>query len=214
MNTTTRATPDHMTGAELQTLREAAGLSRDVLAGLANVQARTVKHWETRTGAAVPADVAAIVHQAAAWVLQASREGLRAAMLQAHGGPMAAGVAGALAGIFPARDDAPEVVLIRYRETDHMHAQDRAHGLRADVHGAMVARLVLDLQSNGLRPRVVWFDPESFSAWSNSAERAHVVGENSGDTPRSRAAWAAHAIAAQAIPHPADQPPAGHTPGA
>lgn len=210
MNTNTRTTPDHMTGAELQTLREAAGLSREALAELAQVQPRTVKHWETRTGAAVPADVAAMVRQVAAEVLQASREGLRAAMLQTHGGPMAAGVAGALAGIFPARDDAPEVVLIRYRETDHMHADDRAHGLRADVQGAIVARLVLDLQDHGLRPRVVWFDPESFAHWVQV-----VQGLPPGhDTPDARAAWAGHAIAAQAIPHPADQPPAGHTPGA
>lgn len=210
MTTPTQATPDHMTGAELQTLREAAGLSRDVLAELAQVQARTVKHWETRAGAAVPADVAAIVRQAAAWVLQASREGLRAALLQAHGGPMAAGVAGAMAGIFPPPDDAPEVVLIRYRETDHMHTQDRAQGLRADVHGAMVARLVLDLQAHGMRPRVVWFDPESFAHWVQV-----VQGLPPGhDTPAARAAWAGHAIDAQAIPHPADQPPAGHTPGA
>lgn len=207
MNTNTRATPDHMTGAELQTLREAAGLSRDVLAGLANVQARTVKHWETRTGAAVPADVAAMVRQVAAEVLQASREALRAALLQVHGGPMAAGVAGALAGIFPARDDAPEVVLIRYRETDHMHADDRAHGLRADVQGAIVARLVLDLQAHGMRPRVVWFDPEAYGRWL-----AQEVDKPDGAA--ARAAWAAQAIDAQAIPHPADQPPAGHTPGA
>ena len=183
-------THDHMTGAELQTLREAAGLSRDVLAGLANVQARTVKHWETRTGAAVPADVAAIVRQAADWVRKAAAD----AFFMELGRP-----------------EAPEdVVLIRYRETDHLHAQDRAQGLRADVHGAMVARLVLDLQHNGLRPRVVWFDPESFAHWVQV-----VQGLPPGhDTPAARAAWAAQAIAAQAIPHPADQPPAGHTPGA
>lgn len=208
--TNTRPTPDHMTGAELQTLREAAGLSREALAELAQVQPRTVKHWETRAGAAVPADVAAIVQAAAAWVLQASREGLRAAMLQAHGGPMAAGVAGALAGIFQVRDDAPEVVLVRYRDTDHLHAQDRAQGLRADVQGAMVARLVLDLQAHGMRPRVVWFDPEAFAHWV-----ADVQGLPAGhDTPAARAAWAAQAIEAQARPHAADQPPAGHTPGA
>lgn len=207
MNTTTRATPDHMTGAELQTLREAAGLSRDVLAGLANVQARTVKHWETRTGAAVPADVADIVRQAAAWVAQASREGLRAALLQAHGGPMAAGVAGAMAGIFPPPDDAPEVVLVRYRDTAHMHAQDRAQGLRSDVHGAMVARLVLDLQAHGMRPRVVWFDPDAYSRWlTQEVDKPDGAG--------ARAAWAAQAIEAQAWPHAADQPPARHTPGA
>lgn len=207
-------TPDHITGAELQTLREAAGLTREVLAGLANVQARTVKHWETRTGAAVPADVAAIVQAAASWVMQTAREGLRAAMLQAHGGPMAASMAEAMASAFGPKDDGPEVVLIRYRETDHLRTQDQAHGLRADVHGAMVARLVLDLQANGLRPRVVWFDPEDFSSWSKSAERSHVVGENSGDTHQARAAWAAQAIERQAIPHPGDQPPPGHTPGA
>ena len=65
-----------ITGAELQTLREAAGLSRDALAELAQVQARTVKHWETRTGAAVPADVAAIVTRLSGWVLHTAREGL------------------------------------------------------------------------------------------------------------------------------------------
>lgn len=202
-----------LTGAELQTLREAAGLSRDALAGLANVQARTVKHWETRTGSAVPADVAAIARQAADWVLQAAREGLRAVMLQTHGGPMAAGVASALPsamanGAAP-RHDAPEVVLIRYREADHLHARERAQGLRADVHGAMVARLALDLRANGLRPRVVWFDPDRFAHWARE-----VQGLPPGhDTPDARAAWAAHAIDSQAIPHASDQPPPGHTPG-
>lgn len=182
-------TPDHMTGAELQTLREAAGLSREALAELAQVQARTAKHWETRTGAAVPADVAAIVTRLAGWVLHAARQGLQAALENAPRGP--------------------EVVLIRYRETDHMHAQDRAHGLRADVHGAMVARLVLDLAAHGLRARVVWFDAEAYSAWAVDMG-IHLTP----DTPADRAAWAAQAIDAQAIPHPADQPPAGHTPGA
>lgn len=185
-------TPDHITGAELQTLREAAGLTREVLAGLANVQARTIKHWETRTGAAVPADVAAIVQASAIWVMQAAREGLRAALREWEDGEPA------------------EVVLIRYRETDHMHTQDRAQGLRADVHGAMVARLVLDLMANGLHPRVAWFDREDFAHWVT-----YVQGLPIGhDTPAARAAWAAQAIERQAIPHPGDQPPPSHTPGA
>jgi transcriptional regulator with XRE-family HTH domain len=205
-------TPDHMTGAELQTLREACGLTREALAELAQVQARTVKHWETRVGSAVPADVAAIVRQAVAWVLQASREGLRAAELQICG-PLKRTGDGLVA--LPPQHDAPDVVLIRYRESGHMHDSDaltKSPGARADVHGAMVARLVLDLQANGLRPRVVWFDPEAFNTWRNSGARAHVVGENSGDTPATRAAWAAQAIEAQARPHAGDQPPAGHTP--
>lgn len=179
-----------MTGAELQTLREAAGLSREVLAGLADVQARTVKHWETRGGAAVPADVAAIVTRLAGWVLHTAREGLRQVQQAPHK---------------PA-----EVVLVRYRETDHMHPQDVAGGARADVHGAMVARLVLDLATEGHRARVVWFDPEDFARWV-----VDVQGLPPGhDNPAARAAWAAQAIEAQARPHPADQPPAGHTPGA
>lgn len=182
--------PNPMTGAELQTLREAAGLTRDVLAGLANVQPRTVKHWETRTISAAPADVAAIVRQASTWVHQAAREGLRAAMLQTHGGPMAASMASAMNGILPARDDAPEVVLIRYRETDHIHPRDRAQGLRADIHGAMVARLMLDLQANGLRPRVIWFDPAAYTQWATQTQ-----GLPPGhDTPDARATWAASAI--------------------
>lgn len=206
-STNTRTTPDHMTGAELQTLREAAGLSREALAELAQVQPRTVKHWETRAGAAVPADVAAIVQAAAAWVLQASREGLRAAELQACGPLQSQGRARVA---LPPQDDAPALALIRYRDTAHMHAQDRAQGLRADVHGAMVARLVLDLQAHGMRPRVVWFDPEAFAHWV-----ADVQGLPAGhDTPAARAAWAAQAIEAQARPHAADQPPAGHTPRA
>jgi len=50
---------DYMTGAELQTLREACGLSRDELGARCGVQGRSIKYWET--GAAksgVPADVA------------------------------------------------------------------------------------------------------------------------------------------------------------
>lgn len=185
MNTT--RTPDHMTGAELQTLREAAGLSREALADLAQVQPRTVKHWETRTGAAVPADVAAIVTRLAGWVLHAARQGLQATMENAPRGP--------------------EVVLLRYRDTADMHAKDRAQGLRADVHGAMVARLMLDLQAHGLHARVVWFDPEAYGRWlTQEVDKPDGAG--------ARAAWAAHAIEAQARPHAGDQPPAGHTPRA
>ena len=181
-------TNDTITGAQLQTLPEAAGLSRDALAELAQVQARTVKHWETRTGAAVPADVAAIVTRLSGWVLHTAREGLRQVQ-QAHHKPA-------------------EVVLLRYRESAHLHPQDVAQGLH-DVHGAMVARLVLDLAANGHRARVVWFDPEEFAHWVT-----HVQGLPPGhDTPDARATWAAQAIERQAIPHPGDQPPPGHNPG-
>lgn len=179
----TRNTPT--TGAELQTLREASGMTRDGLASLAGVEARTVKHWETRKGAAVPADVAQMMRSAARWVLQASAEALRTVQDAPHA--------------------VSEVVLIRYRETAHMHATDRAQGLMADVHGGMVCRLVLDLMAQGTACRVVWFDPESCAQW--------LQAEGKPDTPANRAAWAAGpALGVQAIPHPGDQPPAGYTP--
>lgn len=194
-----------MTGAELQTLREAAGLSREVLAGLADVQARTVKHWESRAGSAVPADVADIARNAAAWVLKTSSDALHDILQKAHGGPMSAAMASAMARIFPTAADAPQVVLLRYRETDHMMPQDREHG---HLHGAALARLALDLMANGVRPRLVWFDPEDFERWV-----VDVQGLPPGhDTPAAHAAWAAQAIEAQARPHAADQPPASHTP--
>jgi len=53
---------DYMTGAELQCLREACGLSRDELGARCGVQGRSIKFWETgasKTG--VPADVAELV---------------------------------------------------------------------------------------------------------------------------------------------------------
>lgn len=182
---------DHTTGAELQTLREAAGLTREALAELAHVEARTVKHWETRKGAAVPADVAAIVNDAARWVGTAARLALQQIATSDHK---------------PA-----EVVLIRYREAEHMHPADRARGLRPDIHGAMLARLVLDLAADGIRPRVVWFDPGAYLAWQ--LQNLPEAGGPLNDTPEARAAWASWTINADAIPHPGDQPPAGHTPG-
>lgn len=51
---------NHLTGAELQTLRENANMPREDLAELAGVQARTIKHWESGR-AGVPSDVADLV---------------------------------------------------------------------------------------------------------------------------------------------------------
>jgi transcriptional regulator with XRE-family HTH domain len=190
-------TPDQMTGAELQTLREACGLTREALAELAQVQARTVKHWETRTGAAVPADVAAIVRRWARWVLKTSALELARIRYCLHMTTQGEPKAG-------------DVVLIRYKSTSHLPMEDRQQDIGADAHGAMVARLMLDLECDGVPVRVVWFDPEKFSDWVTQAQGL----PHGHDTPAARAAWAAQAIEAQAIPHPADQPPSDHTPGA
>lgn len=58
---------EKMTGAELRTWRESAGLSREALAERVNVQPRTIKHWESGR-ADVPDDVASVVYDLAGWV--------------------------------------------------------------------------------------------------------------------------------------------------
>ena len=195
-----------MTGAELQTLREACGLTRERLGELCNVAARTVKHWETRAGAAVPADVAGLVLPMAQLVhvmAERNRQRLQA-ILQKEGTTVH------LLGEKTPRNidprDTPGPVLIRYHEAADMTQADRLAGLLPEVHGAIVTRVVLDLMGEGFTPRVVWFDPAAYTAW------ATLQGQGPDqDTPDTRGAWAAEAIKA-AIPHPGDQPPPAHTP--
>jgi len=189
------------TGAELQTLREICGLTREALAELAGVEPRTVKHWETRKGAAVPDDVADIVSRFTRWVLMEAAAGILRIHHDIH-----------MNTIEAHHPDGAEVVLIRYRDGYGLPAEWRAQGMRVDVHGAIVARMVLDLMGYGYRPRVVWFDPEAFHYWlqheARPATRDRTTIE---DSPTMRQEWAAQAIGRQAIPHPADQPPATHT---
>lgn len=198
--------PAHTTGAELQTLREAAGLSREALAELVGVQARTMKHWEHGRGG-VPADVASVAQHWAQWVRATAqrlelgaREWLRQFdPVQVHylAEPEPRTVAATPPG---------PLVLVRHQETAHMPHSDRQAGARADCHGAAVALVVQRLALNGLPARVVWFDPDAFTTW-RSAHQAD-------DTPASRAAWAqAAALPAQAIPPRGDQPPADFAPG-
>jgi DNA-binding transcriptional regulator YiaG len=192
-----------MTGAELQTLREASGLTREALASLAGVEARTVKHWETRKGTAVPADVGALAQATARWVRETAAEGVKQAVAALK--TQAPHLKYMPPLEYPMLGLSHEVVLIRYRETEHLAETDRAQGLRADVHGAMVARLVLDLLGEGFTPRVVWFDPEAFTEWRQA------ITPTLPDSHALRGAWAAEAIST-AIPHPGDQPPPPHTP--
>jgi hypothetical protein len=85
-------------------------------------------------------------------------------------------------------------VLIRYRETAHMHTTDRTKGLMADVHGGMVCRLSLDLMAQGVTARVVWFDPDHYAQWLST--------QGAADTPAIRGAWAALAVQIQSAPRP------------
>lgn len=177
--------PDPITGAELQTLREACCLTRDELGELAGVAARTIKHWESGR-AGVPADVAALVQRLDATIQQAADQGAHA-MAQAI----------ARQGTAPA-----EVVLIRYRSADDLAAYrpDMA-GQPASVHGAIVQRLAATLRATGRPVRIVWMDLDDYEAW----RAAHGLA----DLESTRAAWAADQVQHQAKAHRADQPPPG-----
>jgi transcriptional regulator with XRE-family HTH domain len=177
----------HTTGAELQTLRELCGLSRDTLAGLCGVQARTVKHWEGgRSG--VPDDVATMARTLARWVAAEAAEIVAQSLAEraSHGGP---------------------VVLLRYREAAHLPGE-RKNGasMPTEAHGAALARVVLALrqQNPDEPPRVVWFDPAPYFAWLEAAGFA----PGHGDTAAQRSRWARlQALPSQAIPPRGDQPP-------
>jgi transcriptional regulator with XRE-family HTH domain len=187
-------TQDNMTGAELQTLREACHMSRDDLAGLVGVQARTVKHWENgRSG--VPGDVAAVVRSIDQNATDMARHALGELLaMQAQAAP----------------GQVVDLVLLRYRSAADLH---RCHpslkGLPEGAQGCIVARIrqALAMAAPGsttapdvaVRVRVVWFNPDEFEAWRH----AHRLINDEG----ARSAWAAQALPAQALPHRGDQPP-------
>lgn len=176
--------PNHLTGAELQTLREACHLSRDELGALCGVAPRTVKHWESGR-AGVPADVADVVARLDATIQHASDQG--AAVIEQ---------AMAHQGTAPA-----DVVLMRYRTPEDLarYRPDMA-GAPAGAHGAIVARLRAQALALGVPlVRVVWMDPNAYETW-------HAA-QGLPDAEPTRAAWAAGQVQAQARPHRGDQPP-------
>lgn len=201
---------EYTTGAELQTLREAAGLSREALADLVGVQSRTVKHWE-HGRAGVPADVAQVATDAAEWVTLTARRMWLQGRQTHHGRPAGRTMAdygqdGDLAALEILPAIAPEkVVMLRYSETRHMHRADLESGATADTHGAAVVRSVQNLRTlDDIPARVVWFDPAAYGAW--------IDAQRLDDTPDMRAHWAAgQGLAAQAVPARGDQPPPSHT---
>ena len=172
---------ERMTGAELATMRQACGLSREELAQLCDVQPRTVKHWESGR-AGVPADVA----QTIGGISSGIRDSVRAAC------------------DVLARDRPAQLVLIRYRTDADMQRfrPDCVGMLAASTHGAIVARTIdaigLLPALQGIRARVVWFDPADYERWRQDAGQA--------DSKATRQAWAAGQVAAQAMPHKGDQP--------
>jgi DNA-binding XRE family transcriptional regulator len=192
-------TTQHMTGAELQTLREACNLGRDEFAELVRVEARTVKHWENGR-AGVPADVAAVVERLDQSISQAVSAGLVALRdLRARAKPGSAEGTGGGSAL-------GDMVLIRYRTAhDLAKYQPDMRGLPLGAHGAIVQRFRQSLRYlpgfDGVPVRVVWMDTPAYEAW-----RAACRMDN---TPATLSAWADEQIAIQAIPHRGDQPPKG-----
>lgn len=133
---------DHITGAELQTLREACGLSRDELGTLAGVQARTIKHWENGR-AGVPADVVATLERIEDIIRTAVRQLVIASM--------------------NSRQD--HVILTRHAAETWWQLEPAMHGLPIGVHGAIIGRTRQALIHPGRHVRVVNMDAEDYRAW-------------------------------------------------
>lgn len=176
--TTHHAPPEHMTGAELQTLREACHLTRDDLADLCQVQARTIKHWENgRSG--VPADVSALVLGIDQWIDRAAVQ-LCAQMTRTNANVHA--------------------VWVRYREPQDRrkikHEDGALDRVPEGAHAAAAHRAARACQAPA--PRVVWFDAEDFDMWRARHKKPA--------TQASVSEWASLAIHHQAKPHKADQP--------
>lgn len=166
-----------MTGAELRTLREGLGLSPDDLGALADVQGRTIKHWESGR-AGVPDDVAALVLEWDARFTNAAREAL-AVPKPGGWGP----------------DD--ELVLLRYLNTEDLHFyRPDMRALPHTAHGALLSRVRLALSALGVSVRVVYLQPEAYNAWRKATG-------NPADTEATRAAWASLQVEAQCLPRPA-----------
>lgn len=163
----------HHTGAELQTLRECARISREALATACDVEPRTIKHWETRKNAGVPADV---------W--ETMLDILRTVEEEAE-------------DIFKAAK--PGDVLTVYRENRHIPGC--AIGLWKDIQRASVSAAYPRLVASGKAPRVVLFNPDSFSQWLSTQQHPAPT------EAAQHAAWAAQqGLAEQAKPHRGDQP--------
>lgn len=126
---------DYMTGAELQTIREACNLTREELGTLARVQARSIKHWEQgRMG--VPADVAALLlgmEHFAIEQAQALAKAGRAALV---------------------RFSRPEDVARHSRQPTPLGLQ-----------GAIIAKARAIMLAQDKPCRVVWFRAELYDAW-------------------------------------------------
>jgi len=159
-----------MSGATLQTLREALHLTRDDLAQAAGVQARTVKHWE-HARMRVPADVAHLVRT---WCAQ----------VEALARGTVAQIDAALRAT-PGAEGAP-VVLVRYRTEGDLRAcwPDWPGAMPWGLHSAALARVLVQAGDGAAAPVALrWWDPVPYAQWRQAQGLA--------DNALARSQWAA-----------------------
>ncbi len=175
--------PAHLTGAELQTMREVCNLTREELGELAGVAARTIKHWESGR-AGVPADVAALLQESN------ERIDLAASLLERD----------LLRKPNKPGKEIMQPVFIRFHNQYQMSnfISGTIGNLTAEEYNASIIRARNNLLSKGIVSRVVWFDADSF---------ADFMLKNPG--PEADRQWAADQVQHQARAHRADQPPPG-----
>lgn len=185
--------PTYMTGAELQTLREACHLSRDDLAELAGVEARTIKHWENGRGG-VPADVGDRLESLARQVDAGAMVMMQALQvygaLQDHPAPLA------LARIkSPVDRDGNTAQVFLSCCGIELNAARAIASMPIAAQAAIIGRIQQGMQHLRKPVRVVWFDPAAYKAWQV---------QNPGV---SAWRWAQEQLDHQAKPHRGDQPP-------
>ena len=152
-----------MTSAELKTLRESLGLTADWLAKRAGVQLRTVRYWEAGRNK-VPDDVEEMIVSLNAW-----RESAVSAMVQS------------CIVATPALD---EVVLLRYRDDEHLWAHHPGfEGLPVTFHASTLLAAQKALQAIGCRVRIVYMDSEAYAEW--------LAAQGFEDSETARTQWAA-----------------------
>lgn len=174
-----------ITGAELQTMREACNLSRTDLALLIQVSADDIAEWEGEQ-TVIPSRTAHVIAQLDKMVHIGVDAGIKA---------MKRSIATNRKGKTP-----KEYTLLRYRShADLVRFEPIFQDVPNEIHGAIVTRFRDAMRHtpglDTLTIRVIWMEPEAYEAWRNACQLPN------NDTTRS--AWAAQQIAAKATTYSA-----------
>lgn len=158
-----------MTPAELKTLREACGLSLPQLAALCQVQERTARYWESGK-TSVPTDVQNRVYNLDVQLTLIANQAIKT-----------------VASVIQRQGKAPaNITLLRYRtdaDLDRFHPSPTLATCYTSTHAAMLYRIYNTLQRESIPCRIVYMEPEAYTAWLKSTAQT--------DTEATRSTWAA-----------------------